>query len=190
MRFISCLLFFVFLVHMGCKSDQSESEKVQTKSANENKLKYSVPDGWITEKPKSRMRIAQFRMPGQNDAGDAELAVFVFPGTGGSINDNLVRWYGQFKQPDGADSEEKAEIKKVSVNDLNVTIVYITGTYLQSASPMMMGGPVKEVPSYAMLAAIVETATDPWFFKAVGPQTTLEKWRPTFDEFVQSFKWE
>ncbi len=149
-----------------------------------------MPDGWVSETPNSRMRRAQIRLPGPDSLEDAEMAVFVFPGSGGSVTDNLNRWYKQFKQPDGADSEERAEISKVRVNDLNVTIVYVTGTYLQSPSTMMMGAPVKEVPSAAMLAAIVETKTDPWFFKAVGPQSTIDYWRPVFNKFVHSFKWE
>jgi len=188
MRFFIISLFAGLMFLFGCKSDQNKSDDAQTITVQQNKLDYSVPDGWIKEEPKSRMRLAQFRLPGQNGAGDAELAVFVFPGTGGSVKDNLKRWYGQFKQPNGADSEEKADLKTVTVNGMNVTIVYLTGTYLESASPMMMGGPVKEVPSSAMLAAIAETTSDPWFFKAVGPQSTLDHWRASFDEFVRSFR--
>ena len=39
----------------------------------------------------------------------------------------------------------------------------------------MMGGPVDETPNYAMHAAIVETASGPWFFKAVGPIAEIDK---------------
>jgi len=190
MRFASLLIFLVFMILVGCKTEQPGTEQTQTVTGEKNKLHYTVPDGWVSEQPKSRMRLAQFRLPGQDGAEDAELAVFVFPGTGGSVNANLARWYGQFKQPDGAASEDKADVKKQKVHDLEVTLVYVTGTYLQSTSPMMMGGPVKEVPSSAMFAAIVETGTDPWFFKAVGPQSTIDHWRPSFDALVQSFKWE
>ena len=59
---------------------------------------------------------------------------------------------------------------------------------MKSKSTMMMGGPVEELKDYAMLAAIVETANGPWFFKATGPENTIEHWRQTFNEFVQSFK--
>lgn len=190
MRFAVFLSFFIYLILTGCKSDQPEAEGTPNVSGGEQKLKYTVPDGWIAETPQSRMRVAQFRLPGQKGAEEAELAVFVFPGTGGSVHANLERWYGQFKQPDGADSEEKADVEKKRVNDLDVTIVYVTGTYLQSTGPMMTGGPVKEVPGSAMLATIVETAADPWFFKAVGPQSTIDHWRPSFETLVQSFKWE
>ena len=192
MRFtLNFLLIISLVLVLGCKSEKPQAEEENTGSTvnNNKELTYTAPDGWVSEAPKSRMRLAQYRLPGQEGAGDAELAVFVFPGTGGSVNANLERWYGQFKQPDGADSGEKADVQKKKVNGLDVTIVYVTGTYLQSASPMMMGGPVNEVPESAMLAAIVETGKDPWFFKAVGPQKTIDYWRPSFDTFVQSFKW-
>ena len=189
MRIIYSLLL-AGLTLAGCKSDRPSNEAVQTANAQTAEIKYTVPDGWVSEAPKGRMRKAQFRLPGQDGMGDAELAVFVFPGTGGSVKANLDRWYGQFKQPDGANTEEKADVQKLTVHGLPVTIVQVTGTYLQSTSPMMMGGPVKEVPGSAMLAAIVETKNDPWFFKAVGPGETIEYWRPAFDKFVQSFSWE
>jgi hypothetical protein len=127
-------------------------------------------------------------LPGVDGADAAELVVFHFPGTGGSVQANLDRWYGQFKQPDGSETRDHAQSLRVQVGDLNVTTVAVTGTYLKSQSPMMMSGPFDEMPDYAMWAAIVETAKGPWFFKAVGPQKTMAHWQPSFDKFVQSFE--
>jgi len=134
------------------------------------------------------MRKDQYALPGVDGAGDGEMVVFFFPGAGGGVEDNLKRWYGQFKQPDGSATEEHVELKQVTANNLPVTLAYVTGTYLQSTSPMMMGGPVEERPDYSMLAAIVETAEAPWFFKATGPKKTIDHWRPSFDAFVKTFR--
>ena len=185
-RFI--ILSLVIVVVMGCKS---EKETIQEKPMVEQQtgLHYTVPAGWVSEQPKTKMRKAQYRLPGAKDgAGDAELNVFVFPGTGGTVEGNLQRWYAQFKQPDGSPTASKASIVNLEVNKLTVSVVYLTGTYLKSMSPMMMGGQTTEVPDYAMLAAIVETGTDPWFFKAVGPRQTIDSWRADFDKFVQTFE--
>ncbi len=38
------------------------------------------------------------------------------------------------------------------------------------------------------VAAIVETSTDPWFFKTVGPEATINHWRPAFEKFAGSMK--
>jgi hypothetical protein len=134
------------------------------------------------------MRKDQYVLPGIDGAENAELAVFFFPGTGGGVEENLKRWYGQFKQPDGSAMEDHVEREKITVNGLPVTVVYLTGTYLKSMSPMMAGGPTEEFPGYAMLGAIVETADAPWFLKATGPQQTIDRWRASFDTFVQSFR--
>ena len=178
----------VMAIIIGCTDQKSGSENVKNNDSVPGEISYSIPEDWKSEKPKSRMRKAQYRIPGFEGAEDAEMAVFVFPGTGGSVQANINRWIGQMKQPDGSDSKEKTEIKNFTVNNLPVTIMYVTGTYLKSSSPMMMDGPKEEMKDYAMLAAIVETSKDPWFFKMVGPQTTVDHWKPQFDKFVNSFK--
>ena len=134
------------------------------------------------------MRKDQFSLPGVSGAEAAELAVFFFPGGGGTVDANLKRWYDQFKQPDGSTTGNRAELEKLKVNMLSVTTVYVTGTYLKSRSLMMMGGPVDELSDYALLAAIAETAEGSWFFKATGPQQTIDHWRARFGTFVQSFR--
>jgi hypothetical protein len=156
------------------------------KAAEGAVITYSVPAGWSEHPPMTRMRRAQFVLPGK--AGPAELIVFHFPGTGGSAKDNLDRWYTQFKQPDGSPTAQKAETKKLTVNGLTVTTVYVSGTFLKPKSPMAMGGPTDEVPAQAMLAAVVETERGPWFFKAIGPKATIDAQRASFEAFVRSFQ--
>ena len=129
------------------------------------------------------MRKAQYRLPGIEGAGDAEMAVFVFPGGGGAVQANINRWVSQFKQPGGSDSMDKAEISKIESHGLQVTLVYVTGSYLNET----MGGSKSELADYAMIAAIVETSADPWFFKTVGPKTTINHWRQKFENFATTF---
>jgi hypothetical protein len=176
------------LIGFSCKSDKEENKADQIPAHGEAKiagdLTYIIPDEWIKEKPSSRMRKAQFRIPGQGDAADAEMALFVFPGSGGSVQANIDRWVDQFIQPDGSNSAEKTEIKHIESNGLPVTLVYLTGTHLKGT----MGGQSATLPGWAMLAAIVQTSTDPWFFKAVGPQETIDYWRPAFESFAKTIK--
>ena len=102
--------------------------------------------------------------------------------------EHIDRWIGQFKQPDGSSSADKAEIKNSTSNGLPVTLVYVTGTHLSGSMGGPMGGNTQELPGFAMLAAIVETSSDPWFFKAIGPQATIDHWRPAFESFAKTFK--
>lgn len=192
------ILSILLLMIAACSSNEKESQPAM-QSGGESQLppnhppitsgeiKYSVPEGWKAEEPSGSMRKAQFVLPGTGGSDPAELAVFHFPGTGGSVEANIDRWYGQFKQPDGSSTKDKAETKQVMAGELPVTIVYATGTYLKSRSPMMMSGPVDEMPDYALLAAIVDSGNGPWFFKATGPQKTLDYWRPEFEKFAQTF---
>jgi len=180
------------MILLGCKSkDQQQSAAQSAATAHalpSGSVTYSAPAAWIAQEPKSQMRKAEFLWPGESGNEDAEMAVFFFPGTGGSVQANLDRWYGQLKQPDGSATAQRAHTEKLDVNGLAVTVTHVTGTYLKPQSPMMMGGAVEEKPNYAMLAAIVETANGPWFFKATGPEATIAHWRPNFDEFVKTFR--
>ena len=151
-------------------------------------VKVTVPAGWVEQAPTSSMRKAQFALPrAEGDAGDGELVVFYFgPGQGGSVEANIDRWIGQFAQPDGSSSKDKAKVSKKEVSGLAVTRVDLSGTY---QAPMMPGAPERHNSAgYRMLAAVVETPEGPWFFKLVGPEKTIAKWSGSFDEFVNSIK--
>lgn len=151
-------------------------------------LTYAAPAEWVREKPLSRMRKDQFKLPGAAGEDDAELIVFYFQGMGGSVQQNLDRWYGQMVQPDGSDTKSKAAVAKSEVNGIPVTITYVEGTYQRPINRGMVTGPKENLPDYAMLAAIAETASGPWFFKMIGPKETVAQWRPEFDAFVKTFK--
>ena len=185
---LALIVFLLCFLGFSCKSDNEENKAQQIPAHGEamiaSDLTYTIPDGWVKEQPSSSMRIVQYRLPGQGESADAELALFVFPGGGGGVQANIDRWVGQFKQPDGSNSAEKTEIKEIDSNGLPVTIVYVTGTHLKGT----MGGQSAELPGYAMIAAIVQTSTDPWFFKAVGPQVTIDYWRPAFESFAKTIK--
>lgn len=193
MRSLGTIGAALLFILAGCSSKEEKQQQNSQPAATAQALPtgevaYTVPSGWVSQQPSSQMRKAEFRWPGAEGQEDAELAVFFFPGTGGPVQANLDRWYSQFKQTDGSATADRAHTQKVDVNGLPVTVTYVTGTYLKPQSPMMMSGPVDEKPDYAMLAAIVETANGPWFFKATGPSATITHWRPSFDEFVKSLR--
>ncbi|MEE2876343.1 MAG: hypothetical protein VX822_00985 [Candidatus Neomarinimicrobiota bacterium] len=143
-------------------------------------LEAAVDPGWIRESPSSSMRVAQFRLPTQRRGGeDAELAVF--SGIGGTVEDNLNRWFGQFKQPDGTDSKSKARVREFTVGGMNTTIADLTGTFTGGGMPM---SPRVEKSEFRMLAAIVESPADVYYFKLVGSQVTVEDWAEVFGRFI------
>lgn len=181
----------LLILALGCQSGRKQGEDKQGEAAGKlssGKLTYTVPNGWVVQKPSIAMRVAQFGLPGIEGKEDGELAVFFFPGGGGGLEENLQRWYALFKQPDGSLSETHVQRRQVKIEGLPVTMVYLTGTYLKPKSPMMVGGDAAEVPECALIGAIAETADGPWFFKGTGPQKTIDHWRPSFEGFVKSFR--
>jgi hypothetical protein len=148
-------------------------------------LRWTAPEGWRAVNPSSSMRVAEWALPkAEGDAEDATLVVFHFPGTGGSVQANLDRWYSQFEQPDGRPSSEVARVSTRTVDGMRVTITDVSGTF--AGGGMMGGPPSAPKPNHRMVAAIAETDGGPWFFKLTGPGATVERWRASFDQFVVS----
>ena len=148
-------------------------------------IAWTTPASWKQEPPTSRMRYAQYRVSGvDGDPDDAECAVFYFgPGQGGSPEENASRWVGQFAQPDGSSSQDRAKIDVKTVNGKEVMFVEVGGTYTAS----MMGAPGAEPKKdYSMLAAIVPGPDAPWFFKLTGPRRTIEANREAFTSLIAS----
>jgi hypothetical protein len=74
----------------------------------------TVPAGWAENPSTSSMRAAQFTLPAPG-GGEAEVIVYHFGETGaGSVQANIDRWLGQFKQADGKPSSEVAKVEKAA----------------------------------------------------------------------------
>ena len=150
-------------------------------------LRFDAPDDWIERTSESPMRVTEFRLPRvPGDAEDAELVVFYFGGSGGSVEANLQRWIGQMEQPDGRSSFEVASTTGFEANGLALTILDVPGTYVPSVSPGSATHLNK--PNFRLLAAVVETPAGPYFFKLTGPDRTVARWDNTFSVFLRSVK--
>lgn len=150
----------------------------------EQGLTWEVPKSWTAETPSSSMRRAQYRVSGE--AGDGECVVYYFgPGQGGGARANVERWAGQFTQPDGSSSLEKASIRELEVAGMAVTTIEVTGAY--SGSMTMRGAPQQgPQPGQMLLGAVVEGPDANWFFKLTGPEATLSAQRDAFAAMIGS----
>ncbi len=151
-------------------------------------LTWDVAEGLESVPPPNRMRIAQYRVP-SNAAGtkDGEIAIFYFGvGSGGGTQANLERWASQFTQADGSDPMKKAKIESLtSRGGLKVTTISVTGRYESSG---MGGGPSYDEPGWQLFGAVVEGQGGPWFFKSVGPESVINKWRPRILEMYKGLR--
>lgn len=141
-------------------------------------MSVTFPEGWILERGSS-MRLATVRLPrAEGDTTDGEMSIIP---ARGSVDANVRRWEGQFKEKPSA----KVSTRAVE-GGLEVTVVEIDGTFTAGGGPMMGGGTPQ--PNTKMLGAIVETPGkgEMVFFKGWGPAATMEKWRASFEAFVAS----
>jgi len=150
-------------------------------------LTFVTPDGWKSTPPASSMRVAEFTLPrAAGDGEDAQLIVYYFGGSGGSVDANIQRWIGQFEQADGKPSSAVAKKESRQVNGLTVSLVDVSGTYTAEMAPGSAAHNYK--PHFRMRAAVVETPRGPYFIKLTGPEPTIAKWDAAFNQFVSSLK--
>jgi len=148
-------------------------------------LRFAVPNTWTRVPAPSDVRAAQWRIPrAASDPTDGEVVLFFFgKGKGGSVQDNLDRWYAQVTEPDGRPSRDAGVVTSRTVNGLRVTSLDLPGTYRPSP---MGGGAAEPRPGSRLLAAVIEGDDGPWFFRAVGPDATIAAAKAAFEAMLAS----
>ena len=150
-------------------------------------LSFVTPDGWTSTPPASSMRVAEFTLPrAPGDGEDAQLIVYYFGGSGGSVDANIQRWIAQIEQADGRPSSAVAKKESRQVNGLTVSLVDLSGTYTAETAPGSAAHHNK--PHFRMRAGVVDTPRGPYFIKLTGPEQTIAKWDGAFNQFVGSLK--
>ena len=188
-RFRITILTLTAFACVACSSSATRtSDQTQSKVPATGDLQYKAPDGWVTEKPSSGMRVAQYRLPrAEGDPEDASLVLYYFGATqGGTTQANIDRWIGQMQQPDGSSSKDKAKTGDLTINGLKVTTVDVIGTYTAEMSPG--SGERHNNTDYRLRAAVIETPKGNYFAKLVGPVKTIARWDQPFTDYLHSFE--
>jgi hypothetical protein len=147
------------------------------------KLKMTAPKDWNPKEPAVRIIAYEFAAPAaKEDKADGRMTVM---SAGGSVEDNIERWYTQFTQEDGGDTKKRAKTEKIRVAGHTVHLVDISGTYKDQRGPM---APAVSRKDYRMLAAIVETKEGNFFVKLYGPQRTIAQHEKAFREMIEGIK--
>ncbi|MDH4070622.1 MAG: hypothetical protein OEV30_09365 [Ignavibacteria bacterium] len=142
-------------------------------------LAWQIPERW-TMGPEKAMRVATYMSPpSSGDSEGGECAVFYFgSGEGGDVEANINRWVGQF-EPDGEPARTMLTVENMSVHYLD-----LTGTYLASTGPMM--GPKERKEGFRLLGAIVGGPQGSVFFKMTGPSATVGDAQGEFQSMIES----
>ena len=169
------------------KADASAAKAAEpiTFSVAEGALNFTASGTWKSVPPKSRMLEHEIKVPRiESDKRDGRLTIM---GAGGSIAANIARWEGQFTQPDGSATE--AKVTEMVVEEMDVKMVDISGTYTETMGGPFSGGKKVENADFRVLAAIIETGDKGnYFVKLIGPKATIAANEKAFEDTIKSIK--
>lgn len=150
----------------------------------EGKLQLTAPKTWVRKQPKTRIVEHEFAVPVAE--GDSIEGRFTVMGAGGGVEANIDRWLGQFSQPDGSSTKEKAKIQKMQVNGVEVHFVDIGGNFKDQPGPF---APAVTRENYRMLGAIIVTEKSGMhFLKLYGPKATIGGQEQAFKDMLNGLK--
>ena len=136
-------------------------------------LTWVTPSGW-EEAPRGQIRLASFKIKGENGQ-QADVSVIALPGTAGGDLNNVNRWRGQVDLP----SVEAEELPKLTEK------VFVGGS---EGALFDLAGTAASGDATRVLAAILHQADAVWFLKMTGDDALVAKQKPVFVEFLKSVK--
>ena len=147
---------------------------------------FVAPKEWAEKPITSSMRAAQYTWS-EKSGEQAELVVYYFgEGGAGGVEANLERWLGQITQANGKPSKDIAKIEKTKFAGQEATVVSVGG---RLTTQQMPGGPAPvDMADAMLLAAIVNSPTGPYYFKATGSKKTVDANNIRFRAMLASMK--
>lgn len=173
--------------HKGDSKAEDKAPAPFTFKVADDNIQFTASGTWTNVPPRSRMLERELKITRVGtDTQDGRLTIM---GAGGSIEANIMRWQGQFKQPDGSSTAAKTKTEKKTIAGQTVNLVDITGTYIDAPGGPFSGKPKVERQGYRMLAAIIQTeAKGNYFVKLYGPKATIDKNEKHFKSMIESLK--
>lgn len=177
-RFLQCLSVFASAALLGaiaCSSSAAD-EPAKTRKVEAGEIQLSVPDSWTKQETTSQMRLAQFSVPkAKGDTEGAEMVVFYFGGSGGSVNANAQRWINQFRQND---RKVKLTSGKSALGDY--VLVDLSGTWKKPIGPPIRQQS-EDQPGSRFLGVILSVkGQGNYFLRLAGPEKTISENANTF----------
>ena len=159
--------------HSGAPGAIIQSRKVEI-----GELCLTAPSDWLRREPSSQMLLAEFSLlKAEGDRDDGRLTVST---AGGTVEDNVNRWKGQFGGTPTKESQETLE-----ANGVTITLVDYTGTFTDQRGPFAAGAPKS---GYRMLGAIIPIGEQLFFVKGSGLEKTMVAHAEKFRGLLQSLK--
>jgi hypothetical protein len=139
---------------------------------------FTRPANWEWVPVTSSMRKAQLKVVSADKKETAEVVFFHFGQGGGSVKDNVERWFRQFQEPR---DKINARSEDTAVGKWKVTYVQAEGTFLSG----IPGGPQTPQPNYSLSGAIIESNDGNVFIKMTGPKSLVKTSQTDFKKMVE-----
>jgi hypothetical protein len=137
-------------------------------------LTWKTPAGW-TEIPPGEMRVASFKIQGQNGKL-ADVSVVPLPGMPGTDDANVNRWRSQVGLSPVSPEELKKSAESVEAAGQPAQLYDIVGQNSDKGE------------AARILGVIQHRADAVWFFKMTGDAGLVEQQKPAFVAFLKSVK--
>lgn len=175
---------FLAIAPVRVSAEDKPAENDRRVTLAEGKIVLDAPKSWVRKQPKNKIIEHEFAIPsGQDEQPEGRFTVM---GAGGSVDANITRWLGQFVQPDGAATKDKAKIEKRKIAGVEVHCVDVAGDFKDSPGPF---APAVMRPDYRMLAAIIVTdKLGQHFLKFYGPKQVVAANEKAFEEMLNSLQ--
>lgn len=169
---------------------QDDAKKTTTIELADGKVTLVAPEEWKKVQPRSNIIEYEFAAPKDVVDDKDKVCRVTVMGAGGSIKDNIDRWYAQFEQPDGTATKDKSKSEVMDVAGQKIHYVDIPGTFKDSmGGPFFQNKPPVLRENYRMLGAIIETkGMGTHFFKVTGPSDSIEKLSEGFKKMLKEMK--
>jgi hypothetical protein len=161
---------------LGGGAAAGAGEIIESREVEIGDMTLTAPDDWVRKQPSSSFLLTEFALPkAEGDAEDGRLTVST---AGGTMEDNLARWKGQFSAKLDKEAEET-----IDVGDVKVSLVDYTGTY----NAGMFGQSIPK-EGYRMLAAVMPLEGQLFFIKGYGPEKTVTAHAEKIRAFINSLQ--
>src|ERR1041385_7585440 len=141
-------------------------------SAAEGRPHWTVPIRW-REVDAGQFLVAKFLVSGSNNVS-ASVNVSMSAGNGGGVTGNVNRWRHQLGLSELKDSAANELVRSVEIGALKASVVD------------MVGADPRTGDKARVIAAIVPEPSRTWFYKLMGPPSTVDAEKDSFLKFVQT----
>lgn len=139
------------------------------------------PVTWIEHPPSSKVRAANYTVPGRDGSEAAHVVVFHFGrDEGGTVDRNILRWQSQFK-PDADGTPQQPTVDRFEVDGMPVTLVELAGQWQKMGAQWY-------TPDQLFLSAIVEAPAGKVFIRFAGQTATVQANRDAFMAMIRGLR--